>query len=88
MMKTPILKQLALLLVLLAFAVPLVSVAEDGVLDKAGRGLKKGGNAAGRGIENGADAAGKGIKKGAEATGKGVKKGGNWVGEKLDKIFK
>jgi hypothetical protein len=85
-MKSTALKQIALLL--LALAVPFVSAADDSALDKAGRGIKKGGNAAGRGIEKGADAAGKGIKKGAEATGKGVKKGGDWIGKKLDKVFK
>lgn len=88
MMKTPLLKQMALLLLVFALAVPFVSAAEDGALDKAERGIKKGGDAAGRGIEKGADAAGKGIKKGAEATGKGVKKSGDWVGKKLDKVFK
>ena len=87
-MKLAALKQIALLLVLLAFAAPHVSVAEEKALDKAERGIKKGGSAAGRGIEKGADAAGKGIKKGAEATGQGVKKGGDWVGKKLDKVFK
>ena len=87
-MKSTTLKHIALLLALLVFAMPHVSVAEEKVLDKAERGIKKGGSAAGRGIEKGADAAGKGIKKGAEATGKGVKKGGDWVGKKLDKVFK
>ena len=87
-MKLSALKQIAWLLVLAALAVPCVAAADESVVDKAGRGLKKGGEAAGRGIEKGADATGNGLKKGGEATVKGVKKAGDWVGNKLDKVFK
>ena len=76
-MKSKALKQITVLLMLLAVVVSQVSIAEDKVLDKAERGIKKG-----------ADATVKGVKKGAEATGNGVKKGGDWVSKKLDKVFK
>jgi len=76
------------LLLLLAITVSGMAAAENGPLDKAGRGIRKGGEAAGRGIEKGADATGKGLKKGGEATAKGVRKGGDWVGKKLNKVFK
>ena len=69
--------------------------AEEGVGQKVGNGIKKGGNAAAHGIEKGADATGhgvkkaveateRGVKKGAEATGKGLRKAGEWIEEKVD----
>jgi hypothetical protein len=74
-----------LLAILLASAGQLALAEEEGVIDKAGKGIKKGAEAAGRGIEKGADAAGKGILKGVEATGKGVKKAGEWIEKKASK---
>lgn len=59
--------------------------AEESVPERAGEGIKKGGEAAGRGLEKGAEAAGRGIKKGGEAAVKGVKKAGVWVGKKTQK---
>ena len=58
--------------------------ADDSIVDRAGKGIKKGGEAAGRGIEKGAKAAVKGIKKGGEWMGRGLKK----TGEKLEKADK
>ena len=82
-------KRIALLLLVLgAFAGRGASANEEGVLDKAGSGIKKGGEAAGRGIEKGAVATEKGIKKGGKATVKGVKKAGEWVGQSLNKADK
>jgi len=60
-------------------------LADEGVVDKAGKGVKKGAEAAARGIEKGAEAAGKGIQKGVEATGKGFKKAGEWIEKKTGK---
>lgn len=85
-MKMPALKRITLMLIMLAASA--MATAEEGVLDKAGRGIKKGGAAAERGIKKGADATGKGLQKGGEATANGVKKAGKWTGEKLDKVFK
>ena len=61
------------------------SADDDSVADRAGKGIKKGGEAASRGIKKGADAAAKGIKKGSKAVVKGVKKGTEWVGKGLKK---
>ncbi len=58
---------------------------DDSVVERAGDGIKKGGEAAGRGIKKGAEAAAKGIKKGGKAVVKGVKKGTEWVGKGLKK---
>lgn len=74
-----------LLAILLTLAGQLALAEEEGVIDKAGKGIKKGAEAAGRGIEKGADAAGRGILKGVEATGKGVKKAGEWIEKKASK---
>ena len=77
-MIAPTFKRIALLLLVLgAFAGRGASANEEGVVDKAGSGIKKGGEAAGRGIE-----------KGAAATEKGVKKAGEWVGQSLNKAGK
>jgi hypothetical protein len=69
--------------------------AEEGVGQKVGNGIKKGGESAAHGIEKGIDATGRGVrkaveatergvKKGAEATGKGLRKAGEWIEEKVD----
>lgn len=79
-------KKVSILLLLLgALAGQAVFSEEEGVVDKAGKGVKKGADAAARGIEKGADAAAKGVKKGVEATGKGIKKAGEWVEKKAGK---
>lgn len=62
-----------------------VFAEEPGVVNKAGKGIEKGANAAVRGIEKGADAAGKGVQKGVDATGKGLKKAGAWIEKKAGK---
>jgi hypothetical protein len=69
--------------------------ADDSIVDRAGKGIKKGGEAAGRGIEKGAKAVEPGIEKGGKAAVKGIKKGGEWMGlglkktgEKLEKADK
>lgn len=62
--------------------------AEEDVVDKAGKGIKKGGEAAGRGLEKGANAAGRGIRKGADATSRGVRKGLEATGKGLEKAGK
>ena len=86
----------AFMLVLLGWlGVQSAHAAEDGVGQKVGNGIKKGGNAAAHGIEKGADATGhgvkkaveateRGVKKGAEATGKGLRKAGEWIEEKVN----
>jgi hypothetical protein len=85
-MTAPALKRMALLLLALGVLAGRGALAdEEGVVGKAGSGIKKGGEAAGRGIEKGADAAGKGIEKGGDAAVKGVKKAGKWVGKGLHK---
>jgi len=84
--KASALKRIALLLLALGTLAGRDALAEEeGVVDKAGHGIKKGGEAAGRGIEKGADATGKGLKRAGEATAKGVKKTGKWVGKGLHK---
>ena len=67
--------------------------AEESVVDRAGDGIKKGGEAAAKGIKKGVDAVEPVIKKGSTAVVKGVKKGGKFVGrglkragEKLEKV--
>lgn len=82
-MKFPALKHIVLLLLALGGSCALA--AEEGVVDKAGHGIKKGGEAAGRGIEKAAAATEKGLRKGGEATARGVKKAGKWVGKGLHK---
>ena len=84
-MKGSTMKRLSLLLLVLGALAGREALAdENGVVDKAGRGIKKGGEAAGRGIEKGAAATEKGLKKGGEATAKGLNK----AGEKIKKVFK
>jgi len=60
-------------------------LADDSIVDRAGNGIKKGGEAAAGGIKKGVDATESGIKKGSEAAVKGIKKGGVWVGGELKK---
>jgi hypothetical protein len=74
-----------LVLILGALAVPAV-FAEEGVVDKAGNGVKKGAEAADRGIQRGVEATEKGVKKGADATAEGFKKAGDWIETKMGKV--
>jgi len=88
-------KRVSILCVLLAaLAGSAVHAEEGGVVDKAGRGIKKGADATAHGIEKGASAAAKGIEKGVDATARGVEKGvdatgrffkkaGTWADKKL-----
>jgi len=56
-------------------------LADGSIVDRAGKGIKKGGEAAAQGIDKGVKAAGPAIKKGAEWVGRGLKK----AGEKIEK---
>jgi hypothetical protein len=80
-----VMKRVAILLLLLGALAGQAVFAEEGVVDKADKGIKKGADAAVRGIEKGADAAGKGIQKGVDATGKVFKKAGDWIEKKTGK---
>ena len=62
-----------------------MAFADDSIVDRAGKGIKKGGEASARGIDKGAKAAEPAIKKGGKAAVKGIKKGGEWVGRGLKK---
>lgn len=65
-----------------AFAVQ----AEEGVVDKAGRTIKKGGEAAQEGIEKGASAADKGVSKAfGTVNDKVLKPADNWIQNKVNK---
>lgn len=59
--------------------------ADDGIVDRTGNGIKKGGEAAAGGIDKGVKAVEPAIKKGGKAAVKGIKKGGEWVGRGLKK---
>jgi hypothetical protein len=81
-----VMKKVSILLLMLgALAGQVAYAEEEGVVDKAGKVIKKGADSAARGIDKGADVAGKGIQKGVEATGKGVKKAGEWIEKKAGK---
>jgi hypothetical protein len=53
------------------------ALADDGVIDRAGNGIKKG-----------AEAAAHGIDKGVKAAKPAIKKGGKWLGQELKKVGK
>lgn len=59
--------------------------AEDSLVDRTGKGIKKGGEAAAGGIDKGVKAVEPAVKKGGKAAVKGIKKGGEWVGRGLKK---
>ena len=100
MLKGAGMKKMAVLLMTLGLVVlgllaGRTAFADDSIVDRVGKGIKEGGEAAGRGIEEGGEAAGRGIEKGGKAAVKGIKKGGEWVGrglkkagEKLEKVSK
>jgi hypothetical protein len=77
--------RMAIFLAVLCLLVVRTAIADDSIVDRAGNGIKKGGEAAASGIEKGVDAAKSGIKKGVRETEKGVKKGSEWVGHGLKK---
>jgi hypothetical protein len=86
-------KKIAVLLV--ALLAGGTTFADDSLVDRAGNGIKKGGNAAARGIDKGASKVEPAIKRGGNAAARGVKKGGKWVGrglhkagEKVEKVSK
>ena len=58
--------------------------ADEGVVDRAGNGIKKGGHVAARGIDKGSKAVVKGVKKGGKWVGRGLKK----AGEKVEEVAK
>lgn len=79
-------KRVAIALVMLgALGGQVVRAEEEGVVDKAGKGIKKGADAAVHGVEKGANAAGKGIMKGVDATSRGAKKASDWIEKKVGK---
>jgi hypothetical protein len=82
-MKGMDMKKLAVVWVVMSFFVGNVW-AEEGVVDRAGNGIKKGGHAAARGIDKGSKATVKGVKKGGKWVGRGLKK----AGDKVDKVAK
>lgn len=75
----------AIFLAVLCLLVVRTAIADDSIVDRAGNGIKKGGEAAVRGIDKGVKAAEPAIKKGEQAVVKGVKKGSEWVGHGLKK---
>ena len=77
-------KKMAILLITLGVFASSGVWADEGVVDRAGNGIKKGGHAAARGIDKGSKAAVKGVKKGGKWVGRGLKK----AGEKVDKVAK
>ena len=77
--------RMAIFLAVLGLLVVHTAVADDSIVDRAGNGIKKGGEAAASGIKKGVDATESGIKKGSKAAVKGIKKGEEWVGGELKK---
>lgn len=74
------------ILFLLSLGFALAVQAEEGVLDKAGRTAKKGGEAAEQGIHKGAEATNKGVGKAFEAVNDKVfKPADHWIQEKVNK---
>jgi hypothetical protein len=56
--------------------------AEEPLVDKAERTIKKGASKAAEGIEKGVEATKEGVSKGLEATDKAVRKADGWVKDK------
>lgn len=74
------------ILFLLSLAAVFAVHAEEGVLDKAGRTAKKGGEVAEEGIHKGAEATNKGVSKAFEAVNDKVfKPADSWIQEKVNK---
>jgi len=79
-------KKLAALLMILGFVASgllagRTALADDGVVDHVGKGIKKGGEAAAQGIDKGVKVAEPAIKKGGKWLGRELK----IVGEKIEK---
>jgi len=82
-----------LLLILGALAGQSVFAGEEGVVDKAGKGIKRGADAAARGAEKAVHATENGVSKGAQATERFFKKADErvfkkadaWIGENVNK---
>jgi hypothetical protein len=79
-------KKLAALFMILGFVASglfagRTALADDGVVDRVAKGIKKGGEAAAQGIDKGVKAAEPAIKKGGKWLGRELKR----VGEKLEK---
>ncbi len=69
---------------LLPLCLALAAQAEESLVDKVGRTVKKGGEAAEAGIEKGASAAGRGIEKGfSTANEKVFKPADGWIQDKV-----
>jgi hypothetical protein len=77
-------RKVFVLLLLSLFVGQAAFAEEEGVAQKVGSSIKKGGEAAGHGIEKGIKATEKGLKKGAAATGKGLEKAGAWIEKKVN----
>lgn len=79
-------KSLFLLPLLWFLAAPGVHAGEEGVGDKVGRTVKKGGAAAEEGIEKGASAANKGVVKAFDVVNEKVfKKADRWIQGKVNR---
>lgn len=75
-------RKIALVMLLALLGGQLALAEDESVADKAGKGVKKAGEATGNAIEKGVKATGNGLKKGAEATGRGLEKAGKWIQNK------
>lgn len=80
-------KQFAALLMILGFVASgllagRTALADDGVVNRVGKGIKKGGEVAVRGIDKGVKAAEPALRKGGKWLGIELKK----VGEKIEKV--
>jgi triphosphoribosyl-dephospho-CoA synthetase len=72
----------ALCLALLLLFSILTAHADEPIVDKAGRGIKKGAEKAAEGLEKGADAVKHGVSRGLEATDRAMRKADGWVKDK------
>lgn len=68
--------------IMAALSVVTAAHAEEPLVDKAERTIKKGASKAADGIEKGVEATKEGVSKGLEATDKAVRKADGWVKEK------
>jgi hypothetical protein len=80
-----VMKKVCALCLILGLLAGQAAWAEDGLVDKATKEVKKGLEAAEKGIKTGVEATERGVKKGAVATGEGFKTAGEWVEKKTGK---
>ncbi len=73
-MKKTHIQKMTILLLALGLCAGRTTFADDSLVDRGEKGIKKGGEAAVRGIEAGGKAAIKGVRKGGEWVGRGLKK--------------